>query len=469
MKPNTRIQIDYSKTYTANNFITTVRAFNEYLLNPKDLEPLTQYKRRSPFEEYSQDDGHDLITVYLRSDVEKVAMSVWGSMETLNKEKEKRKAEYDRIKKDVFNLKKTLRDYQNRTERLENPYLENRYTNSTIYNSPSGRVVLFAIAVNTSNFLAKLIGWWFTGSASLFSEAVHSFADTINQILIAYGLQTSLKQPDSEHPYGYSNMTYITSLISGVGIFFLGTGVSLYHGLSCLYEPYHMESLLVGMGILFGSAISEGSTLYVAVDNIKKNSKQMGIGFWEYVVQSHRPSVNVVLLEDIAAVCGVFIAGTCMTISHYTANPLADCIGSLLIGGLMGSVASFIIYTNAVALVGKSIPKSRIEKIRNDLESDIMIRSIHDVKATDMGGQQTLFKGEVDIDGREITRSYLERIDIEKLFEEMDKVSNVQECEQFMLKHGQNVVDRVGAEIDRIEKTLRKKYPDMQHVDLEVL
>jgi solute carrier family 30 (zinc transporter), member 9 len=46
-----------------------------------------------------------------------------------------------------------------------------------------------------------------------------------------------------------------------------------------------------------------------------------------------------------------------------------------------------------------------------------MIRSIHDVKATDMGGQTVMFKAEVDIDGREITRSYLERIDIEKLLE----------------------------------------------------
>ena len=53
--------------------------------------------------------------------------------------------------------------------------------------------------------------------------------------------------------------------------------------------------------------------------------------------------------------------------------------------------------------------------INNDLESDIMIRSIHDVKATKMGGQNVMFKAEVDIDGREITRSYLDNIDIEKL------------------------------------------------------
>jgi len=98
-----------------------------------------------------------------------------------------------------------------------------------------------------------------------------------------------------------------------------------------------------------------------------------------------------------------------------------------------------------------------------------MIRSIHDVKATDMGGQTVMFKAEADIDGREITRSYLEKIDIEKLAEEMSNVSSVEGAELFMLKHGENIVDRVGAEIDRIERNLRKKHPDLQHVDLEVL
>jgi zinc transporter 9 len=154
-------------------------------------------------------------------------------------------------------------------------------------------------------------------------------------------------------------------------------------------------------------------------------------------------------------VLGVGIAASCMTYTHFTGSLIADSVGSLLIGGVMGGVASFIIYTNTVALVGRSIPSQRINSIRTDLESDIMVRSIHDVKATDMGGQTVMFKAEADIDGREITRSYLEKIDIEKLAEEMANVNSVEAAEVFMLKHGENIVDRVGAEIDRIERNLR--------------
>ena len=46
-----------------------------------------------------------------------------------------------------------------------------------------------------------------------------------------------------------------------------------------------------------------------------------------------------------------------------------------------------------------------------------MVRALYDIKATDMGSQSVKFKAEVDIDGREITRSYLERIDIQLILE----------------------------------------------------
>lgn len=114
-----------------------------------------------------------------------------------------------------------------------------------------------------------------------------------------------------------------------------------------------------------------------------------------------------------------------------------------------------MIYLEVTFYFHRSIPSKRINSIRNDLESDIMVRSIHDVKATDMGGQTVMFKAEADIDGREITRSYLEKIDIEKLAEEMANITTVEGAELFMLKHGENIVDRVGAEIDRIERNLR--------------
>lgn len=65
--------------------------------------------------------------------------------------------------------------------------------------------------------------------------------------------------------------------------------------------------------------------------------------------------MNVVLLEDFAAVVGVAVAACCMGISSVMHNPIPDAIGSLLVGGILGAVASFIIYTNVAALVGRLV------------------------------------------------------------------------------------------------------------------
>ena len=81
-----------------------------------DLNNIQQYKRRNPYDEYGE---NDLITVYLRSDVEKKAIQVWGSLENLNKEKEKRKDEIENKRRYLFNLKKTIRSYNNRLEQIE--------------------------------------------------------------------------------------------------------------------------------------------------------------------------------------------------------------------------------------------------------------------------------------------------------------------------------------------------------------
>ena len=114
---------------------------------------------------------------------------------------------------------------------------------------------------------------------------------------------------------------------------------------------------------------------------------------WNLTVKrGHDPTVNVVLLEDFAAVLGVLVAGSCMAASSYWNTPIPDAVGSLLVGGLLGGVASFIIYTNTNALVGRSIPLGSIQQINSELESDLMVRAVHDVKGIDMGDELYSFR-----------------------------------------------------------------------------
>lgn len=97
-------------------------------------------------------------------------------------------------------------------------------------------------------------------------------------------------------------MKYVSSLISGVGIFCVGTGLSVYHGVHGLLFPDPVQSFFWAYFILGGSLVSEGATLLVAINSIKKGAEERKQSFKDYVMCGQDPSVNVVLMEDFAAV-----------------------------------------------------------------------------------------------------------------------------------------------------------------------
>ncbi|KAA8588699.1 hypothetical protein FQN60_010044 [Etheostoma spectabile] len=433
---------EYGTKYTQNNFITAVRAMNEFCLKPSDLEKLRKIRRRSPH------DDTEAFTVFLRSDVEAKALEVWGSHEALARERNLRKEVEREFEESIFRNQQLLKEYKDFWGNTKP-----RSGQRTTFLQGPGKVVMVAICINGLNFIFKLLAWVYTGSASMFSEAIHSLADTCNQALLALGISQSVRNPDAGHPYGFSNMRYIASLISGVGIFMMGAGLSWYHGIMGLLHPQPIESLLWAYCILAGSLVSEGATLLVAINEIKRSAHLHGVSFYEYVMQSRDPSTNVVLLEDAAAVLGVIMAAGCMGLTSLTGNPLYDSMGSICVGTLLGAVSAFLIYTNTEALLGRSIQAERVQKLTEFLENDPAVRAIHDVKATDLGLSKVRFKAEVDFDGRV----------------EIQQVKTPEELENFMLKHGENIIDTLGAEVDRLEKELKQRNPEVRHVDLEIL
>ncbi|KAF6132938.1 solute carrier family 30 member 9 [Phyllostomus discolor] len=449
---------EYGPKYTQNNFITGVRAINEFCLKASDLEQLRKIRRRSPHEDTES------FTVYLRSDVEAKSLEVWGSREALAREKKLRKEAEIEYRERLFRNQKILKEYK---DFLGNTKPRSRL--SSVFLKGPGKVVMVAICINGLNCFFKFLAWIYTGSASMFSEAIHSLSDTCNQGLLALGISKSVQTPDPTHPYGFSNMRYIASLISGVGIFMLGAGLSWYHGIMGLLNPQPMESLLWAYCILAGSLVSEGATLLVAVNELRRSAQAKGMSFYQYVMQSRDPSTNVILLEDTAAVLGVAIAAACMGLTSITGNPLYDSLGSLGVGTLLGAVSAFLIYTNTEALLGRSIQPEQVQRLTELLENDPSVRAIHDVKATDLGLGKVRFKAEVDFDGRVVTRSYLEKQDFDQMLQEIQEVKTPEELETFMLKHGENIIDTLGAEVDRLERELKKRNPEVRHVDLEIL
>ncbi|XP_029142784.1 zinc transporter 9 [Protobothrops mucrosquamatus] len=421
---------EYGPKYTKNNFITGVRAISEFCLKSSDLDQLRKIRRRSPH------DDTEAFTVFLRSDVEAKSTEVWGSPEALARERKRRKEAEREYMEKLFRSQKLLREYRNFQGETKP-----RSRATAVFLSGPGKVVMVAICINGLNFFFKLLAWVYTGSASMFSEAIHSLADTCNQSRFSE-ITSSLGK------YGFTNMRYIASLISGVGIFMMGAGLSWYHGVIGLLNPQPIESLLWAYCILAGSLVSEGATLLVAINEIRRSARANGLSFYHYVIQACDPSTNVVLLEDTAAVLGVMLAATCMGLTSLTGNPYYDSLGSLGVGTLLGVVSAFLIYTNTEALLGRSIQPDRLQKLTELLECDAAVRSVS---------------------RSAIVSIYIISIDIHISYQEIQQVKTLEDLEAFMLKHGENIIDTLGAEVDRLEKDLKKLNPEVRHVDLEIL
>merc|ERR1719220_2690551 len=118
-----------------------------------------------------------------------------------------------------------------------------------------------------------------------------------------------------------------------------------------------------------------------------------------------------------------------------------------------------MIWSNTNNLVGRSITADRIAEINRELEGDIMVRQAYDVKGIDMGNGLVRYKAEIDFDGRELARSYLERQNMKVILKESQFVENETQLEAFLLKHGENMVDCLGAEVDRIAEKSEEESP----------
>jgi hypothetical protein len=166
------------------------------------------------------------------------------------------------------------------------------------------RVVAIAMAANFAMFLLKAWAAYHSGSSTMVSEALHSLADSLNQCLLLYGIYRSMQKPDPEHPYGFQSERYAWALVSGVGIFFLGGGVSIQHGIHGLLHPEPLGSLGTAVGVLIANFAVDGYSMKTAWVELKEKAEEQGVGPWEYLRKGSDPTTSAVFYEDMAALSG---------------------------------------------------------------------------------------------------------------------------------------------------------------------
>lgn len=238
-----------------------------------------------------------------------------------------------------------------------------------------------ALAANLGIAVVKFVAFVITGSASMLAESVHSVADTGNQVLLLIGKERAERPATEEHPFGYGRERYFYGFVVAVMLFTIGAAFSIYDGIHKVVTPEPVHDPVIALSVLGIAAVLETFSFRTG---IKEANPLRGERSWVAFIRTAKaPELPVVLLEDLAALTGLFLAFTGVTLAWVTHDGAWDGAGSLAIGVLLAGAATVLAVETKSLLIGEAaspdVERAIVAAIEDGPEADCVIhlRTVH--------------------------------------------------------------------------------------------
>lgn len=249
--------------------------------------------------------------------------------------------------------------------------------------SSTARAILYAFLANGGIAIAKSWAAWLTGSGSMLAEAIHSYADTGNQVLLYLGLTRSTRPADARHPLGYGKVSYFWSFIVAMLLFSVGGLFSIYEGIHKYLHPEPLTQIWVALLVLGLAIVLESFSLLGCLREIRH--VRGGRPFREWLKYTRNSELLVVFGEDVAALLGLFLAFIFVSLASVTGNVAFDAIGSACIGVVLVTISIFLSVRVRALLVGQSADPQIQEAIRKVIASEDAIERVFNTITIQLG------------------------------------------------------------------------------------
>lgn len=266
------------------------------------------------------------------------------------------------------------------------------------------KAVIAALLANTGIAATKLLAFVLTQSASMLAEAIHSFADAGNQLLLLIGGKRSRREATEEHPFGFGRERYIYAFVVSIVLFSLG-------GMFALYEAWHKFHELRGghaegglletdwkwlaLGVLAAAIVMESLSFRTAI--VESNKVRGRHSWWGFIRNAKAPELPVILLEDLAALLGLVVAFCSVALAIATHNLYFDVVGSAVIGSLLVVVAIILAIEVKSLLIGESATRESIARMRTALDETPGITGIIHMKTLHIAPEELLVAVKIGI------------------------------------------------------------------------
>lgn len=222
----------------------------------------------------------------------------------------------------------------------------------------AGSSLKAALIVNLVIGIMKMFVGLLTLSATMIAEAYHSFADTMNQILLALGIRISARSPDLEHPFGYQKNQFFWAFVVAILIFGISGTLALFEGFEKIFsdEEFHSENFILNIVVLviaIGLEFFAFRTAYKEAQEYKELTNTESI--FEAIDDMQDPVLLSLLVEDSLALIGLSVALVGVVITYITENSFYDGLTSIFIGVILVIGGVLLARENKTYLIGKSV------------------------------------------------------------------------------------------------------------------
>jgi cation diffusion facilitator family transporter len=259
----------------------------------------------------------------------------------------------------------------------------------------SRKAIIAAFLANLGIAIAKFVGFLTTASASLLAEAAHSLADTGNQALLLLGGSRAKRRPTAARPFGHGRERYFWAFVVALVLFSMGGLFALYEGIRKLIHPHETENFGVAVAILV-VAIGLETVSFLTAIREARHVKPASMSWWRFIRTSKQPELPVVLLEDIGAEVGLFLALFGVVMGHYTHNARWDAVGSVSIGVLLIVIAIVLASEMKSLLIGESASADDETAIRSALQSHASVVTVIDLRTQHLGPDELLVTAKLE-------------------------------------------------------------------------
>jgi len=233
------------------------------------------------------------------------------------------------------------------------------------HGADSLKSIMYALGANLTIAVAKMAAALYTGSGAMLAEAVHSLADTGNQVLLLIGLRLSKLPPSAEYPLGHGRAVYFWSFIVALLLFSMGGLFSIYEGIHKLSVHEGLQAPWLAVGILAFSIVMESFSLWGCLREVNKVRGRRSL--WRWFRDSRQSELIVVPGEDLAALAGLSFAMAAVLLTIATGDPVFDAAGSIMIGVLLVVVAVGVGNEIKGLLIGQSVDDATRQAIADHI------------------------------------------------------------------------------------------------------